>query len=78
MKRILLLIGTMGGLFALTLIPRSTPTVEANPDNVPNLQTGINAGNFVWDDLDQDGKQDAGEPGIAGVQVLLWTAPRMI
>ena len=28
-------------------------------------------GNFVWNDLNHDGKQDAGEPGIAGVTVLL-------
>ncbi|QLQ08702.1 MAG: hypothetical protein HZY76_00515 [Anaerolineae bacterium] len=26
---------------------------------------------FVWDDLNGDGIQDAGEPGIAGVQVAL-------
>jgi hypothetical protein len=26
---------------------------------------------FVWDDLDGDGRQDGGEPGIAGVQVDL-------
>ena len=28
-------------------------------------------GNFVWDDLDGDGIQDAGEPGIPGVAVTL-------
>ncbi len=28
-------------------------------------------GNFVWEDLDGDGIQDAGEPGIAGVPVTL-------
>ncbi|MBK8420736.1 hypothetical protein [Candidatus Villigracilis saccharophilus] len=31
-----------------------------SPTNTP-----INIGNFVWDDLDQDGTQDAGEPGLA-------------
>jgi hypothetical protein len=29
------------------------------------------AGNFVWDDLDMDGIQDPGEPGLAGVTVLI-------
>jgi len=29
------------------------------------------AGNFVWDDLDMDGIQDPGEPGIPGVTVLI-------
>jgi uncharacterized repeat protein (TIGR01451 family) len=28
-------------------------------------------GDFVWDDLDQDGIQDGGEPGISGVTVQL-------
>ena len=28
-------------------------------------------GDLVWDDLDRDGVQDAGEPGRAGVEVLL-------
>lgn len=28
-------------------------------------------GNFVWEDIDGDGTQDAGEPGIAGAQVEL-------
>jgi hypothetical protein len=31
-------------------------------------------GNFVWDDLDSNGLQDANEPGIDGVQVVLFTA----
>ena len=29
-------------------------------------------GNFVWEDLDRDGIQDAGEPGINGVTVRLY------
>ncbi|MBK7468275.1 MAG: hypothetical protein IPJ43_16575 [Saprospiraceae bacterium] len=28
-------------------------------------------GNYVWEDLDGDGVQDAGEPGINGVTVIL-------
>lgn len=38
--------------------------------------TPINVGNFVWDDLDQDGRQDAGEPGLAGITVQLWNTDR--
>ena len=29
-------------------------------------------GNFVWEDVDGDGLQDAGEPGISGVAVTLF------
>ncbi len=37
--------------------------------------TGANnsLGNFVWSDLDSDGIQDAGEPGVQGVTVTLYT-----
>lgn len=38
--------------------------------------TPINIGNFVWDDLDQDGRQDAGEPGLSGVTVQLWNSTK--
>lgn len=31
-------------------------------------------GNFIWDDVDQDGLQDAGETGVVGVTVQLWSA----
>ena len=33
----------------------------------------VNLGDFVWYDLNNDGLQDAGEPGIAGVVVNLYT-----
>ncbi len=35
----------------------------------------ITLGNLVWNDLDQDGLYDAGEPGIDGVTVDLWQDP---
>jgi hypothetical protein len=35
-------------------------------------------GNFVWNDLDEDGRQDAGEPGLAGVTVQLWNAAKTV
>lgn len=38
--------------------------------------TPINIGNFVWDDLDHDGRQDVGEPGISGVTVQLWNSDK--
>jgi SdrD B-like domain/Secretion system C-terminal sorting domain len=45
--------------------------------NITNLDAGIFStraalGNFVWNDLDNDGVQDAGEPGVAGVTVSLY------
>ena len=47
----------------ITLFPIATSTRTPTP---------INLGNFVWDDLDADGEQDAGEPGLEGVPVQLW------
>ncbi|HEY0604819.1 MAG TPA: SdrD B-like domain-containing protein [Herpetosiphonaceae bacterium] len=61
----------------------STPASRRNPNDELDLTatptrtpTPINIGNFVWDDLDKDGRQDAGEPGIAGVTVQLWNSTK--
>lgn len=41
---------------------------------VPQSSTRASLGDFVWEDLDRDGIQDAGEPGIAGISVALLDA----
>ncbi|MFZ4057254.1 MAG: SdrD B-like domain-containing protein [Ferruginibacter sp.] len=41
---------------------------------VPQSTLTASIGDFVWEDLDRDGIQDAGEPGIAGVSVALLDA----
>lgn len=47
--------------------------------NYPDLDAGIftekaGLGNFVWNDYDNDGIQDPGEPGIPGITVILYAA----
>jgi protocatechuate 3,4-dioxygenase beta subunit len=47
--------------------------------NYPDLDAGIftekaGLGNFVWNDYDNDGVQDPGEPGIPGIAVTLCAA----
>lgn len=37
-----------------------------------------NVGNLVWRDLNLNGLQDAGEPGVAGVRVELWDNARAV
>jgi hypothetical protein len=69
-------------LFVLTVsaLPAVTPQTEVNAQILATIifptstrtPTPVNIGNFVWDDLDQDGTQDAGEPGLSGVTVQLW------
>ncbi|MBK9122083.1 MAG: hypothetical protein IPM16_03035 [Chloroflexi bacterium] len=56
-------------------INTATKTKTPTPTRTP---TPINVGNFVWDDLDQDGRQDAGEPGLAGVVVQLWNSTKTL
>lgn len=51
------------------IIKFRTPTPTRTP-------TPINVGNFVWDDIDHDGRQDAGEPGMSGVTVQLWNSDK--
>jgi uncharacterized repeat protein (TIGR01451 family) len=45
-------------------------------ENDPTWDAGIvlsaSIGNFVWQDLDGDGRQDAGEPGVPGITVELY------
>jgi hypothetical protein len=56
-------------IFDAGILVFRTPTPTRTP-------TPVNIGNFVWDDLDQDGLQDAGEPGLAGVIVQLWNTTK--
>lgn len=71
------------GLPTTTATPatgRSSGTVrngDMDADPTPTrTPTPVNIGNFVWDDLDQDGRQDAGEPGLANVTVQLWNSTK--
>ena len=49
-------------------------TIDAGIDN-PTLTNSI--GDFVWHDLDGDGRQDTGEPGIQGITVTLYDGAGM-
>ncbi|MCB9278056.1 MAG: carboxypeptidase regulatory-like domain-containing protein [Lewinellaceae bacterium] len=48
----------------------------ASGDNYEDLDAGLyqpaSLGDYVWEDLDGDGQQDSGEPGISGVTVSLY------
>ncbi len=50
----------------------------AGGDHIRTMDAGIfqpaSAGDLVWYDLDQDGLQDAGEPGVPGIIVTLFNA----
>ena len=63
-----------------TVDSNTNPTVTTlvgDNDSDPTLDFGYYApctgaiGDFVWNDLDRDGVQDPGEPGIQGVKVIL-------
>ena len=49
-------------------------TIDAGIDN-PSLTNSI--GNYVWNDINQDGIQDMGEPAVAGVTVTLYDNANM-
>ncbi|RYD48036.1 MAG: hypothetical protein EOP85_04360 [Verrucomicrobiaceae bacterium] len=38
------------------------------------VNAAVEVGNFVWEDLDKDGIQDSGEPGVRGATVQLWNS----
>lgn len=43
----------------------------ASIGGTPALASGYEIGDFVWEDVNRNGLQDVGEPGIAGVRVAL-------
>jgi hypothetical protein len=52
-------------------------TLTAGQNNLSidlGLYTPVNLGNFVWYDQNNNGVQDAGEPGLAGASVQLYAA----
>ena len=58
------------------LVPLSVRTKCAGPFGMP-----AEVGDLVWKDLDGDGVQDVGEPGVAGVKVKLFDShdpPRLV
>lgn len=60
-------VATNGRTATFTLLSnQNEQTVDAG------FATSATIGNFVWDDLDFDGIQEAGEPGLSGVSVLLF------
>ncbi|MDL1900027.1 hypothetical protein FBR02_04575 [Anaerolineae bacterium CFX9] len=54
--------------------PAHPPLSASQPSSgMTSIRTG---GTFVWDDIDQDGRQDPGEPGLSGVSVQLWNTAK--
>ncbi len=55
---------------------RTQPVVLTSGQHNPKIDAGfittVGLGNFVWLDVDRDGVQDPGEPGIPGVPVMLF------
>jgi hypothetical protein len=78
-NRITVLLVLVLVLILTNLAPRNGANAQViNTPTPTRTPTPINVGNFVWDDLDQDGRQDAGEPGLASVTVQLWNAARTL
>lgn len=66
-------------IMAFAALPRYNPSENVHAQVLATstrTPTPVNIGNFVWDDLDKDGKQDVGEPGLAGVTVQLWNSTK--
>jgi len=59
-------VGPLSAVVVGVLLTATAPVATANGE----IGTA-SIGNFVWEDLDRDGIQEAGEPGLAGVKVNL-------
>jgi alpha-2-macroglobulin-like protein len=51
-------------------------SIDGDVINIKGARSSAPIGNFVWNDRDNDGVADNGEPGIPGVTVELTNAPR--
>jgi hypothetical protein len=51
-------------------------SVASNDIDGGIVRAPIAVGNFVWNDLDRNGVQNGGEPGLGSVSVQLWNADR--
>ncbi|OQX01702.1 MAG: hypothetical protein BWK73_45210 [Thiothrix lacustris] len=65
---------------AVTLLPGSEPAAKVDGDDESRNSTvdcglfrPVNLGSRLWIDLDNNGKQDGGEPGVPGATVTLLT-----
>ncbi len=68
--------GSTYARFRLSTDANLTPTGAAKDGEVEDYLVQVGAqraslGNFVWEDLNANGVQDAGEPGVSGVTVTL-------
>lgn len=78
--------GTAGAAASIRNIAIVTPPTgvyDPNPDNnqdtvITTLNQDSRIVNFVWHDLNGNGLQDNGEPGIPGVQVKLFTSAKVL
>src|SRR4029453_1102949 len=61
---------------APTTRDRSSRVGPMQVSSPPRTPTPINIGNFVWQDVNFNGVQDNGEPGVGGVVVQLWNADK--
>ncbi len=69
--------GSMASRFRYTNLAGqggNTPTGLATTGEVEDYIFTATIGNRVWQDTSKDGIQDAGEPGLAGVNVTLFTS----
>ena len=63
----------------VNLVTGNSPLINLGVgENITNIDAGLyqpaSLGNYVWEDLNKNGVQDAGEPGVNGVTVLLKNA----
>ncbi|AYQ33346.1 SdrD B-like domain-containing protein [Runella sp. SP2] len=57
------------------VICETTPDAGANHTFDAGFNSTVGSiGDFVWKDLNNNGQQDSGEPGVNGVKMILWSA----
>ncbi len=67
--------GPVTNVAELTGADQDDTSADDDTDSAEVSAPGASIGDRVWDDLDGDGTQDDGEPGLEGVTVTLYRGP---
>ena len=63
---------TVSSVDNFAAITESSGAIPSTPSDIVRTALSASIGDRIWDDLDEDGVQDPGEPGLDGIRVILY------
>ena len=63
---------TVSSVDNFAVITEASGAIPSTPSDIVRTALSASIGDRIWDDLDEDGVQDPGEPGLDGIRVILY------